>query len=86
MEKETEKMEKEELLIKTLMELEDLAEKKTKIYSRLLTDATLAKDMETFAARHEKRKETLEKLLYGEAQKSKKQKGRYETNEEESGK
>lgn len=84
MEKETSVVEKEEELLKTLMSLEDLAEKKTKIYSRLLTDATLAKDMETFAARHGKRKETLEKLLYGETKKSKKQKGRYETNGGES--
>ena len=84
MDEKTKTIEKEESILKTLMGLEDLAEKKTKIYSRLLTDATLAKDMETFATRHEKRKETLEQLLYGESKKSKKQKGRYATNGEES--
>ncbi len=84
MDEKTNVIEKEEALLKALMQLEDLAEKKTKIYSRLLTDATLAKDMEAFALRHEKRKETLEKLLYGESKKSKKQKGRYAANGEES--
>ena len=39
--------------------LEDLAEKKTRIYSRLLTDIDLASDMERLSAKHAKRKEAL---------------------------
>ncbi len=60
-------MEKEGL--KRLMEVEDLAEKKAKIHSRLLMDTTLAKAMEKLALRHEKRKEELELLLYGKNKK-----------------
>ncbi|MBQ7880064.1 MAG: hypothetical protein IJ317_05390 [Clostridia bacterium] len=56
--------EKDEVL-QTLISVEDLAEKKTKIYSRLLTDATLAKDMEELALRHSKRKQALQRLLNG---------------------
>ena len=58
------KGEKDEVL-QTLLALEDLAEKKTKIYSRLLTDATLAKDMEELALRHSKRKQTISGLING---------------------
>ncbi len=54
--------------LQTLVTLEDLAEKKTKIYSRLLMDVSLAKEMETLSERHQKRRERLEKLLYGEIQ------------------
>ena len=54
-----------------LLTIEDLAEKKAKIYSRLLMDATLAKDMEELSLRHEKRKEAL-MLLLGEKPKKKK--------------
>ena len=48
-----------------LSEMEDLVEKKTKIYSRLLTDAALAEEMEALSLRHEKRKEALKALVYG---------------------
>ena len=66
-----------------LIELEDLAEKKTKIYSRLLTDVALAKEMESLSLRHEKRKERIVKLICKEDKKPSKQGGRYETNGEE---
>ncbi len=56
--------EKEETeLLKTLCALEDLAEKKSAIYSRLLMDTGLAKDMEELSNRHAKRKERI-KALY----------------------
>ena len=48
----------EAAFLQRLSQLEDLAEKKLKIYSRLLTDTALAKDMETLSARHKKRKES----------------------------
>ena len=60
----------EAAFLQRLSQLEDLAEKKLKIYSRLLTDVTLAKDMERLAIRHEKRKETLTRLVYGKAKKT----------------
>ena len=59
--------------LQRLLDLEDLGSKKTKIYSRLLTDAALAKEMEERAARHDERKLAIEKLLYGD--KAKKAKG-----------
>lgn len=62
-------MEKEEKYLKELMELEDLAEKKARIYSRLLVEPALAKEMESLSVRHEKRKETIERLLYGKNKK-----------------
>ena len=58
--------EKDEILC-SLVAVEDLAEKKAKIYSRLLTDPTLAKDMEELALRHAKRKQALERLLNGKS-------------------
>lgn len=67
MEKKSNKSEKEFLL--ALAQVEDLAEKKSKIYSRLLTDAALAEDMEQLAARHAERKKTLESLAFGSAPK-----------------
>ena len=66
-----------------LIELEDLAEKKTKIYSRLLTDVALAKEMESLSLRHEKRKERILKLICKEDKKPSKEGGRYGTNGEE---
>ncbi len=72
--------------LKTLIELEDLAEKKTKIYSRLLMEAGLAGEMESLSARHAKRKQEVSLLLYGEPQKRKssgKQGGKSATKEEE---
>ncbi len=54
--------------------LEDLAEKKTKIYSRLLTEVGLAKDMETLSARHAERKQALLVLTGEKTKKSEKPK------------
>ena len=51
--------ENKEKVFGELAGLEDLAEKKTKIYSRLLTNMGLAKDMETLSARHAERKQAL---------------------------
>ena len=51
------------------MELEDLAEKKTRIYSRLLVEPALAKEMENISKRHEERKERIQLLLYGKSKK-----------------
>ena len=48
-----------------LAEAEDLSVKKARIYSRLLTDAALAEDMEALAVRHEQRKSALKKLAGG---------------------
>ena len=69
MEEIKEKTPRETALIKTLAEIEDLAEKKTKIYSRLLTEQVLAKRMEELSARHTERKERLEKLAFGKVKK-----------------
>ena len=69
--------------LKELMGLEDLAEKKTKIYSRLLTDVSLAKEMERLSLRHEKRKENIVKLLAGKCKKKQDGQGRCETNGED---
>ena len=68
--------------LKRLIELEDLVEKKTKIYSRLLTDVALAKEMEALSLRHEKRKERIVKLTCKESKTSAKGVGRYEMNGE----
>lgn len=59
--------EKDEVL-SALVCMEDIAEKKTKIYSRLLTDPTLAKDMEELSMRHEKRKQAVKRLINGKTQ------------------
>ena len=58
-------------MIATLAEIEDLAEKKTRIYSRLLTEQALAKEMEELSARHTVRRERLEKLAFGKVKKEK---------------
>ena len=58
-------MERENEYLKNLIEIEDLAEKKTKIYSRLLIEPALASAMEELSLRHKKRRETIERLLYG---------------------
>ena len=55
----------EQNLLSALYGLEDLAEKKTKIYSRLLIDTALAKEMEELSMRHAERKKTLERLATG---------------------
>ena len=49
----------EEEVIQKLVSMEDLVKKKLKIYSRLLMDPALAKEMETLSLQHEKRKESL---------------------------
>ena len=56
-------MEKQHLAIKELVAVEDLAKKKLNIFSRLLMDDALAKQMETLAKRHEARKQALLGLL-----------------------
>lgn len=68
-------------VLKQLMQLEDLAEKKVKIYSRLLTDPSLSGDMERLALLHESRKEKLYLLIFGE-KKNKKGQGMSKTNGE----
>lgn len=60
-------MQQESEFLKKLSEMEDLAEKKTKIYSRLLMDVALAKNMETLSERHQKRKTAIERLAFGKA-------------------
>ena len=53
--------EKQELM--KMLQLEDLAGKKAKIYARLLTDIHLSEEMQGLALRHEERKELLAELL-----------------------
>ena len=62
---------KERNAIERLAGIEDLVEKKTKIYSRLLMDVALAKEMEGLSLRHQSRKTELERLLYGKAKNEK---------------
>ena len=76
-------IEQEKTALKKLMEVEDLAEKKARIYSRLLTDAALAQDMESLAERHAKRIRTLHGLVKEKSSKKKKNGGMSETNGEE---
>ncbi len=57
--------------LENLISVEDLAEKKTKVYARLLMDSGLAGEMEALSARHAERKKSLEKLLYGKEQEEK---------------
>lgn len=64
--------EKEKKSLEELLRIEDLAEKKAKIYSRLLTDVEKAKRMEELASRHEKRKNEISELLFGEVKNTKK--------------
>lgn len=52
-----------------LAQVEDLVEKKTKIYARLLTDVAIAKELETLSLRHQKRKKALEQLAFGRTEK-----------------
>ena len=74
--------EQESCVLKHLAGLEDLVEKKVKIYSRLLTDAALAEDMETLASRHAKRKTALECLAQGKTKQAEKRKKEAETDSE----
>jgi hypothetical protein len=66
-----------------LADMEDLAEKKTKIYSRILMDPALAKAMEEISLRHEKRKEGLLALALGKQSNKKNKQGMDEMNEKE---
>ncbi|MBQ8295655.1 MAG: hypothetical protein IJX87_04390 [Clostridia bacterium] len=83
MQKERETTTCKEAFLKRLSELEDLGEKKMKIYSRLLMDTALAEDMQRLATRHENRKECLIKLWSGKPSKTKNEGGRYAMNDEE---
>ena len=75
--------EKESCVLERLAGLEDLVEKKVKIYSRLLTDAALAEDMETLASRHAERKTTLECLAQGKTKQAEKRKKEVKDNSEQ---
>lgn len=59
--------------LKALARLEEIAEKKAKIHSRLLMDAALAKDMEALSLRHKRRKEKLIALATGKQVKADKE-------------
>ena len=50
-------------VLQNLIELETLAEKKSSIYARLLTEVTLAQKMEALAEAHKQRKQALQTLL-----------------------
>ncbi len=65
-------MEEEIKSLKSLLSIINIAEKKARIYSRLLTDVSLAKGMEKLACRHEEQKAALQSLL---GEKKKKAKG-----------
>lgn len=80
---QTSVVEQEEKTLSVLLNLEDLGEKKAKIYSRLLTEVTLAQHMEKLALRHELRKESLEKLICGKPLKKKNGQTMSATNGEE---
>ncbi|MBE5740264.1 MAG: hypothetical protein E7349_05355 [Clostridiales bacterium] len=74
--------EREKERLKKLLKLEDLAEKKSKIYARLLTDMGLAEEMSALSLRHEKRKEALTELAFGKVKKKRKDGGMSEMNGE----
>lgn len=76
-------LEQEYAFLKALATLEELAEKKTKIYSRLLTDVDLAKEMEALSIRHQNRKNTLLSLMGEKPKKLQKEGGVYAMNEED---
>ena len=56
----------DEKFLQLLQDMEDLLSKKTKIYSRLLTDVALAKGMEARANASDERRARIEKLLHGD--------------------
>ncbi|MBE5744723.1 MAG: hypothetical protein E7355_01150 [Clostridiales bacterium] len=62
----------EEDALKSALSVVNIAEKKARIYSRLLTDTSLAKAMEQLACRHEEQKISLQTLLYGDKKNKKK--------------
>lgn len=61
----------QETLLQTLWKMEDIAEKKARIYSRLLTDVEKAKQMEGLANRHQQAKMQLQELYTGKTKKGK---------------
>ena len=63
-------VEKERNFLTQLKTLEDLADKKIRIFSRLLMDAELAKQLEALSFRHEKRKLSIAVLLGEKVQKT----------------
>ena len=63
-------VEKERNFLMQLKTLEDLADKKIRIFSRLLMDAELAKQLEVLSFRHEKRKLSIAVLLGEKVQKT----------------
>ena len=83
MEEKEEGMDAEQEMLFSLVEREDILEKKVKIYSRLLTDLALAMTMDEMGFRHEKRKESLVALAVGKTPKKKNEQGRYATKEGE---
>lgn len=62
---EMDMIDKERDILLALVQMEDLAEKKAKIHSRLLIEPSLAQDMEAQAQRHAERKKRLETLATG---------------------
>lgn len=55
--------EREKAVLASLMKREDLAEKKTRIYARLLTDSAVVKTLEEVVESHRQRKQTLAAFL-----------------------
>ena len=53
----------EECALRDLLSMLNIAEKKARIYSRLLTEVSLAKGMEKLACSHEEQKNILQTLL-----------------------
>lgn len=70
-----EEIKRERSSLTQLKRLEDLAEKKTKIFSRLLMDAALAQDLESLSTRHETRKQAICLLLGEKSEKAQKEGG-----------
>ena len=79
----TERAQEEQTALLALAQRENLLEKKSKIYARLLTDPALAKTMEELGFRREKRRESLLALALGKEPKKKNGQGTSEMNEEE---
>ena len=76
-------VEEEKGLLIMLSQMEDLAEKKARVYSRLLTEVSLAKTMEELSLRHEKRKEKWVALVTGKTTKKQNGQGMSAMNEQE---
>ena len=73
-----ENKESERQALKSVARLEEIAGKKAGIYSRLLTDPTLAKTMESLEKRHQNRKETILNLLQEKTEEEANARDRYE--------